>query len=192
MQLSRASIILTDPLLFRMAAVPFGYIHEARGPFLTTQPRAKGRRLPSPCEPKSPQHGYGNRALFFMRRRKAISSCPDLSCHLQATFSSLDHVRPLLRTQPLFTLTSCVRSQSLTITANQPTFFDVTLIQTPPPGHGLLARNPGRQSLCPPRHVLLVCYSFGYKNATRSWLARKCKNVGIVHRGQSHSGGRCP
>ena len=30
-QLSHASIVLTDPLLFRMAAVPFGYIHEGSG-----------------------------------------------------------------------------------------------------------------------------------------------------------------
>ena len=45
MQLSRASIVFTDLLLFRIAAVPFGYIHEAWGPFLMTQPRAKGSVL---------------------------------------------------------------------------------------------------------------------------------------------------
>ena len=42
MQLLCSSIILTDPLFD---------IHEAWGPFLMTQPRAKGQRLGSPHEP---------------------------------------------------------------------------------------------------------------------------------------------
>ena len=42
MQLLCVSIVLTDPLFD---------IHEARGPFFMTQPRAKGQRLASPREP---------------------------------------------------------------------------------------------------------------------------------------------
>ena len=131
-----------------MAAVPFGYIHEVQGPFLTTQPRAKGQRLASPRESKLPQHEYDNRAVF-MRRRKAILSCPDLSRHLQATFSSLNRVRPLLCTQPLFTLTLCVRSQSLAITL-QPTFL-LRRHAEPNSSSGAwpLAINFGRWGLCP-------------------------------------------
>ena len=41
-QLLHALIVLTDPLFD---------IHEAQGPFLTTQLRAKGQRLASPREP---------------------------------------------------------------------------------------------------------------------------------------------
>ena len=41
-QLLHGSIVLTDPRFD---------IHEARGPFLTTQPRAKGQRLASPRKP---------------------------------------------------------------------------------------------------------------------------------------------
>ena len=41
-QLLRLSIVLTGPLFD---------IHKARGPFLMTQPRAKGQRLASPYEP---------------------------------------------------------------------------------------------------------------------------------------------
>ena len=138
-----------------MAAVPFGYIHEAQGPFLTTQPRAKGQRLASPRESKPPQHEYDNRAIF-MHRRKAILSCPDLSRHLQATFSSLNRVRPLLCTQPLFTLTLCVCSQSLAITL-QPTF----LLRRHAGPNSSSGAWPPRNKLwkvgpLPPRHVLLL------------------------------------
>ena len=149
-----------------------------------TQPRAKGQRLASPREPKSPEHEYDNRAIFFMRRKKAILLFPDLSRHLLATFSSLDCMRPLLCTQPLFTLTSCVRSQSLAITV-PPTLLPRRHTKPNSSSRAWLAcMKPGHAGPLPPLHVLLVCYrGFGYKNATPSWLARKCKNVGIVHKG---------
>ena len=45
----------------------------------------------------------------------------------------------------------------------------------------------------PARYAWLACcYGGCYKNATPSWLACKCKNVGISHRRQSHTGGNYP
>ena len=75
MQLLRASIVLTDPLFV---------IHETRGVFLTTQPRAKGQHLASPCKPNrlsmssrivpSSSHIEGKTAV------KACSYRPSLNC----------------------------------------------------------------------------------------------------------------
>ena len=91
-QLLCASIVLTDPLF---------YIHEARGPFLTTQPRAKGQRLASPWEPNRL-----NTNTRIVQSSSCIEGKPAVkSCSYRPSPSyvlSLSHVRLLLCTQPFF------------------------------------------------------------------------------------------
>ena len=144
MQLLRASIILTD-LLFD--------IHEAWGPFLMTQPRAKGQHLASPCEPN---HLSTNTRIVpsssCMERKPAVKPCsyrpsPRYTLSLSP---SLDCVRPSLRTRAFLpqTLNSlsylvCWLPCPLPLHVSH-----VTPINPLPPGCGLLARILGRQGFC--------------------------------------------
>ena len=61
-QLLHGSIVLTDPLFD---------IHEAQGPFHTTSQKSMTNVSLHHVSQKLPQHEYKNRAIFFMRRRKA-------------------------------------------------------------------------------------------------------------------------
>ena len=92
-QLLRASIVLTKPLFD---------IHEARGPFLTTQPRAKGQRLASPRE-----------SILLSTNGTALQNCAVPFGDTHETLRPVLHDRPRVDGQLLAQYTSQIASAQI-------------------------------------------------------------------------------
>ena len=73
------------PAAFQNGCCPLWLHTRSLGSVSHDPTKSQRQRLASPPEPKLPQHEYDNHAVFFMYRRKAISSCPDLWHHLLAS-----------------------------------------------------------------------------------------------------------
>ena len=100
-----SSIVLTDAAALQNGAAAFGDTHEA-SMFVFHDP-AKSQ-WPASCSTmraNSPQHEYENRAIFFMRRRKASRKALFFQAISELHSLSTAYVRPSLRSRAFIPLT---------------------------------------------------------------------------------------